>query len=37
MSLYKCETCGKTVAQVYGDNVEGKYIYRCVTCAFKKK
>lgn len=37
MAIYKCEQCNKECSQLYGDNVNGKYVYRCVSCAFKKK
>lgn len=37
MAKYKCDTCEKIVEQIYGDNLNGKYVYRCVKCAFKKK
>lgn len=34
---YICEVCNTPCSQVYGDNVDGRFMYRCVKCAFKKK
>lgn len=35
--MYKCEQCPKIVTKVYGDNINGKFTYRCEKCTYKKK
>lgn len=36
-SLYKCEKCESVVGQVYGENVDGKYMFICSGCLYPKR
>ena len=33
---YICDTCKKGCNQVYGANVNNRFIYQCTVCTFKK-
>lgn len=35
--LYVCDECSQACSQLYGDRIDGKYVERCVRCAFKSR
>lgn len=36
-NIYICEICNNKCSKLFGDNVNGRYVERCESCAFKRK
>lgn len=37
MKKYICEECKKGCSQLYGNKIDGRFVEKCVQCAFPKR